>query len=466
VERAAVSRRRFLAAGAALGAVDVYGLATADDAAAAPPPTEYQVSAFGAQGDGVTDDTTRIQTAIDTARTRGGGTVVFHAGTFLVSRPLVLYSKITLRGAGVRTSVIRKRGSGSFAILTSSDFASLTGTGSNGGAQNFSIQNLGFDGNADGGIGGHGIQTYGYGQTMVNVTVFNCAGVGIWSEFNGDLPPSDAIEAMVVNVKVHNCRGGGIYWHGPHDSQWANILVHSCGPPNVTTGSPTHAVEATPEAAGLHVTNGHVWGLNHGVGWYLNTIGAGLVNCTGEGASSAQVVLVGNDCQVVGGKYFAARDDRQTVGIEIGSPSAPPTGGSFVSTKVINCDLGSLKFTNDLGVGHYVLSAWQPTGNVVVGSPAPSNRLDLQVRGGASYGLPPTLQPSTSDAVRVRGDLQAGSASSLLGLFGADPQPRATGWAATGTGVDRTLTGASDLNELRNVLATLIQDLQKYGLLG
>jgi hypothetical protein len=249
--------------------------------------TWVNVRSLGAKGDGVTDDTAKIQAAVDAARTRGGGTIVFHAGTFLVSRPITIYSRITLRGAGVRTSVLRKRGSGSFPIVQSNDFATLTGTGSSSGAQNFSIQNLGFDGNVDSGIGGPGIQTYGYGQTMVNVTVFNCGGVGIWSEFNGDLPPSDAIEAMVVNAKVHNCRGGGIYWHGPHDSQWANILVHSCGPPNVTTGSTTRAVEATPEAAGLHVTNGHVWGLNHGVGWYLNTIGAGLVNCTGEGASSA-----------------------------------------------------------------------------------------------------------------------------------------------------------------------------------
>jgi hypothetical protein len=92
--------------------------------------------------------------------------------------------------------------------------------------------------------------------------------------------------------------------------------------------------------------------------------------------------------------------------------------------------------------------------------------MDIQVRGGASYGLPATLKATATDEARIRGDLQAGSASSLLGLFGADPQPRATGWAATGTSVDRTLTGSSDLTELRNVLATLIQDLQKYGLLG
>jgi hypothetical protein len=50
----------------------------------------------------------------------------------------------------------------------------------------------------------------------------------------------------------------------------------------------------------------------------VNCDGPSLVNCTGEGAQRAQLVVVGNDSVVVGGKYFAARADRQTGGIEIG----------------------------------------------------------------------------------------------------------------------------------------------------
>ena len=468
-----VSRRRLLGtAGAALGGVGIVALTRTASAEAAAPPTQFEVRAYGAVGDGTTDDSTAIQNAINAARAAGGGVVAFHAGVFVVSRPLILYTNVTLRGAGVRATVLRKSASGgSFALVRSENFASLTGTDSTAGVTNTSLQTIGLDGNVSAGAGGNGVEIYGYGHIFLNVTVFNCAGRGIWSEYRGASQETNAIEAMLVDVKVHNCQGGGIYWNGPHDSQWVNVLVHSCGPPGATSGSTTKGVEAGPKSSGLRVSNGHIWGLNHGWAWYLDTEAPGLVNCTGEGASIAQVVLIGNDGQIVGGKYFGARDDRQTVGIEIGAADRPGTAGSFVNTKVIDCDLGSLKFTNDNGVGRYTVSAWQRTGTMVVFSPGAvqrtTNRLDLQVSGGATYGDLGTLKPfSYRDDVLLRGTLQVGRSDTKLGLFGADPAPRSNGWSADAVTDDRSLGATADATEIRNVLGTLILELKKYGLLG
>jgi polygalacturonase len=50
---------------------------------------------FGAKADGVTKDTAAIQKAIDTCASKGGGTVLLTAGTYL-SAPIVLKSNITL----------------------------------------------------------------------------------------------------------------------------------------------------------------------------------------------------------------------------------------------------------------------------------------------------------------------------------------------------------------------------------
>ena len=58
------------------------------------------VLAFGAVGDGVTDDTAAIQAAVDAAVTVGGGEVVFPPGTYKVATAIQLKPGVFLRGAG------------------------------------------------------------------------------------------------------------------------------------------------------------------------------------------------------------------------------------------------------------------------------------------------------------------------------------------------------------------------------
>jgi len=64
----------------------------------------YNVCAYGARGDGTTDDTTAIQNAIDAAAAAGGGVVVFPYPTnyYRVTGKITLPSRITLLGLGNR----------------------------------------------------------------------------------------------------------------------------------------------------------------------------------------------------------------------------------------------------------------------------------------------------------------------------------------------------------------------------
>jgi hypothetical protein len=172
------------------------------------------------------------------------------------------------------------------------------------------------------------------------------------------------------------------------------------------------------------------------------------------------------------------RPDNQTVGIEIGDAASQyPTAGTFINTKIINCELGSLKFMNDAGIGRYLISVWQMAGNAVVVRPGQhmklSNRLDIQVSGGAKYGdlgelKPVTLQEETlaRKGVEVRGDLRAGSIDSKVGFFGALPAQQSGGWSVGSSPDQRSLNDAADLAQVRAVLATLLRDLKRYGLLG
>jgi len=466
-----VSRRRFLA----LGAVPLAGLVHVEDALASPPPTVYDVTTYGAQGDGTTDDANGIQAAVDAANARGGGTIVFPAGTFRVTRGITIYSNIVFRGAGSGVTRIKKsNGGGRYPILRSPGY-DPPGTGVE--ISNWSLQNITLDGNRAGGALGHGLQAYGYGFSLFNVSIANCAERGLWSEYWTSPQNDEPLEAMVVNVRVHGCAQGGIYWNGPHDSQWVNIVVYRCGPAG-DTGSTTKAVEVRSHAAGLRIANCHVWGTNHAYGWYLDCTGMDVSNCTGEGAEQAQVVVLGNDCQLVGGKFWAARNGNQTAGIQIGVAGVNPApAATFVMTKVINCELGALVFENDNGLGRYLLSVWQPAGDVVVarsgGQIRGSNRFDLQVSGGADVGDLGGLKPITlhedvlsTGGIEVDGDVRAGSQTSKLSFFGAPLQTRSGGWSIGYVPDVRRLDGSADLNQVRAVLATLLRELRRYGLLA
>jgi hypothetical protein len=62
------------------------------------------VKDFGAVGDGVTDDTVAIQTAIDS----GGGEVFFPKGNYIITAPIYIETGTTLTGENSRDSVVTK----------------------------------------------------------------------------------------------------------------------------------------------------------------------------------------------------------------------------------------------------------------------------------------------------------------------------------------------------------------------
>src|SRR5690242_11691332 len=66
----------------------------------------FDVTQFGATGDGQTDDLKAIQAAADAAFQAGGGVVYIPGGTYLHSGVIDFHSNTTVRGAGVTTVLL------------------------------------------------------------------------------------------------------------------------------------------------------------------------------------------------------------------------------------------------------------------------------------------------------------------------------------------------------------------------
>ncbi len=83
------------------------------------PGVPRNVKDFGARGDGTTDDTAAIQSAIDTVGAAGGGTILFPEGDYKITDTLFIrYSSVTLKGDS----------EGSAAIVAGSDFSGSGGS--------------------------------------------------------------------------------------------------------------------------------------------------------------------------------------------------------------------------------------------------------------------------------------------------------------------------------------------------
>ena len=82
--------------GVTLGEMAEHTLTIVDDDR----PTLVSVLDRGAKGDGVTDDTAAVQTAVDEVFAQGGGVVLFPAGRTYVIRSVKIYPGITYQGYG------------------------------------------------------------------------------------------------------------------------------------------------------------------------------------------------------------------------------------------------------------------------------------------------------------------------------------------------------------------------------
>lgn len=364
---------------AAAGAATGLG-ALATEAAAASP--SYDVRANGATGDGSTDDTRALQATIDAAKRAGGGTVVVPAGTY-VTRTLTLPGRVLLAGAGIESTVLRRKAGTDGAVLETEGFAGLTRSNRNDGVNAFGVADLTVDGNRQDGAAGSGVRIYGVNFVLRDLRVRNCAEHGIFSEWGdggvgGD--GGDQMEAFVSRVKSHDNGGDGIRWQGPHDSSWDNVITYrngGCG------------VEVSGNGLGLQATNTHSWGTSQRNAFRLAATGVVLVSCQAEGSREAQVLILADGCQLRAAHVYNGFTVTN-LGVQFGD--ADHAVGVCVVDAYLNAvDDGALVFANDKGDNFVQAQIYSPGGRAIAGNPHPSTKLEVYASGdpGASRDVIP-----------------------------------------------------------------------------
>lgn len=141
----------------------------------------YNVKAYGAKGDGVTDDTVSINKAISACSSAGGGIVFFPPGTYIKDGgvTITIPSNVHVIGSGVGSTIIKLKNSASNrTVFLIANFAN-----------NASISDLSIDGNRANQTANDGYGIFSYKSNdckieRVNITKCCFQGIGLSNCFN------------------------------------------------------------------------------------------------------------------------------------------------------------------------------------------------------------------------------------------------------------------------------------------
>jgi hypothetical protein len=201
----------------------------------------FDVQSYGAKGNGVTDDTEAVQSAINAAHAAGSGTVYFpaSAGCYRV-RSLSLDSNLTYTGENA-----------SVCVKSISDNANIVTTSSESAFTNATISNLTLEGSGSVSNGAACMVLRGPTNVIIDhVTTTGCAGDGFYIAGYGTNAVNPGNGLLVTNsTATHAGRNGMSIITG------INITVRNSTFEYSNRGAPSDGVDIEPNHAGQVVEN-------------------------------------------------------------------------------------------------------------------------------------------------------------------------------------------------------------------
>ncbi|MCW2525533.1 MAG: hypothetical protein JWM76_393 [Pseudonocardiales bacterium] len=293
---------------------------------------------------------------------------------------------VTTGGAGTYATSVKVPNSANTAVFVTENFASLAGTDADAGPSGWSMRDMTIDGNDTNNPTNSTnlacIQIYGQNYTLERLRVISGRGMGIYSDGTSTTNASPLVGGVASHcneVIVINTQQMGIKFNGPHDTVWHAVDAFNCAK---TSG------DCLYDTKGVKAFGCHGWGVAHATTWVMRG-GTHLNGCEAEGASTTQVLILGNDQTITSGQVYGGTTvGGLAFGITFGDASTFPSG-IRVSTKILGCGTsasgGSLRFVHDAGGNDIDVLAYQPSGTLITGTPDATNV--IKVSGNIAGGM-------------------------------------------------------------------------------
>ena len=179
------------------------------------------VKSYGAKGDGVTDDTNAIKSALNDLVPAVGGTIYFPTGTYIISETILIGGNVTIYGDGVFNSLIKLADNSNCNIISNDENTNM---------YYIKIHDIGLDGNVQNNTSGSGILLHNASDSQIyNVRIANFKDDGIhFTANNYSLAP------MIYNCFIRGendyTTGSGIFCDGAvTDVYINNVDIGWCG---------------------------------------------------------------------------------------------------------------------------------------------------------------------------------------------------------------------------------------------
>lgn len=179
------------------------------------------VKAYGAKGDGVTDDTNAIKSALNDLVPAVGGTIYFPTGTYIISETILIGGNVTIYGDGVFNSLIKLADNSNCNIISNDENTIM---------YYITIHDIGLDGNAQNNTSGSGILLHNASDSQIyNVRIANFKDDGIhFTANNYSLAPM--IYNCFIRGKNDYTTGSGIFCDGAVTDLFINnVDIGWCG---------------------------------------------------------------------------------------------------------------------------------------------------------------------------------------------------------------------------------------------